>query len=406
MTTFSNEDGESATVQEWAFATTKKWAREVQREISREKHRARTARYRAKQHVKQKVMLQEFEQLQQTLRHGLAGLESKLGDEEEALHSTVRAVLQLTLERRKLVSENTKLCKSVSKLSNFTQVIVEESNQHLHHELKTPLNEKEQRCIRDSRWRPAPPTPSRIDDGWRVHFPNGEPSFFFHPFTREAYDGMLKRCDDHLAENPPHIQVVDSLFGWTVHHAPLTRRTADNSLVAHARFSRRVNCSLTDADNAFHTLDIDAWPIIATPPGHVQVERTHCQILQEFDSDAFVLVRNIPGPLNFRYVHLARRLFRKQANGEPTITYATVIADSEANTRNRAAEEPQPNVHWLQEGGTYIKLAQVDDTTIDVTYDHWSSCSDELHARHLFIQWAEYAVKMQQWVQPTRILSE
>ncbi|KAL4106515.1 hypothetical protein PRIC1_004566 [Phytophthora ramorum] len=261
--------------------------------------------------------------------------------------------------------------------------------------------------MRDSRWTPAPLTTEQDEQGRRVHFVNGEPSFYFHPFTRSEYDAVLKRCDKTLAFEPPQIEVAGALFGWTVHHAPLTRR-ADDSIVAHARFTRRVHCSLDDADKMLHTLDIDAWPLVFTPPtweSH-QREQTCCQILQEFDTDAYVLVRDILGPLHFRYINLARRsLTKEQPDGRRMATYATVITDSEANARCRAAEQAELYIHWVQEGGTYIKFTEIDENTVDVSYDHWSSCHDELHARHLFVGWAQFAIQIQQWVVPSHLLT-
>ncbi|RLN54944.1 hypothetical protein BBJ29_007541 [Phytophthora kernoviae] len=55
----------------------------------------------------------------------------------------------------------------------------------------------------------------------------------------------------------------------------------------------------------------------------------------------------------------------------------------------RADEQPQQDVEWASEGGSYLEITEVNETTIDVSYDHWAGCQDELHAHHLFIQWAQ-----------------
>ncbi|KAF1772424.1 hypothetical protein GQ600_9003 [Phytophthora cactorum] len=392
-------------VEQWAVATTKQWSTEVRQEISREKHRARTTRYRARRQANHEAMAREHQRLEETLQRTLAAIEQRLdhGAKEQDL---VTKIQHLALERELLNSQKADLRAAILPYYKFHQLIKKQGFQVSDQE-RHECKEKDRSRIRDSRWIPALPTPDRPKEGWRVHFPNGEPSFFFHPFTREEFDVHLKSCDAILALNPPSIEVTGSLLGWTVHHAPVTGTADDNSLVAHARFTRRVRCSLTDADKMLDTLDIDDWPLITTPLvwGYDQSKRTHCQVLQEFDTDAYVLVRNIPGPVHTRYVNLARRLLRKQENGRPMTTYATVIAASEANVRSQGAEESGSDVQWIREGGTYIKFAEVDKTMIDVTYEHWSSCHDEVHAQHLFIRWAQYAVRLQQWVLPTRLLT-
>ncbi|RLN91251.1 hypothetical protein BBJ28_00002685 [Nothophytophthora sp. Chile5] len=121
--------------------------------------------------------------------------------------------------------------------------------------------------------------------------------------------------------------------------------------------------------------DMNALPLLVTPESWGYVQRGHVssQVLQTFDEDAHVLVRNIPGQMHLRYINMARRLLGKQADGKRTATYALVIADTEANARSRAAEPPQQGVQWVKQGGNYVKFTEVDETTIDIVTDHWAS---------------------------------
>ncbi|KAG6958602.1 hypothetical protein JG688_00010437, partial [Phytophthora aleatoria] len=57
--------------------------------------------------------------------------------------------------------------------------------------------------------------------GWRVHFPNGEPSFYFSPFTRSEYDLSFDVCGDRMASDLPFSSINCRLFGWNVCHASL-----------------------------------------------------------------------------------------------------------------------------------------------------------------------------------------
>ncbi|KAF4040286.1 hypothetical protein GN244_ATG07479 [Phytophthora infestans] len=73
--------------------------------------------------------------------------------------------------------------------------------------------------------------------------------------------------------------------------------------------------------------------------------------------------------------------------------------------RIRAAEEPQPGVKWIDEGGARMKFLEVDDNTIDVNCDTWASCEDELHARHLFIRWAQFACCWSQGMMASKMIN-
>ncbi|POM70955.1 Hypothetical protein PHPALM_12544 [Phytophthora palmivora] len=73
------------------------------------------------------------------------------------------------------------------------------------------------------------------------------------------------------------------MLGWTVHQAPLTRRSADNVLVGHVRLSTRVRCSFDEADAVISLTKLMADVSI--------------QVLQSFAIDSHVMVCNIPSPI-------------------------------------------------------------------------------------------------------------
>ncbi|KAG6945933.1 hypothetical protein JG687_00017006, partial [Phytophthora cactorum] len=82
---------------------------------------------------------------------------------------------------------------------------------------------------------------------------------------------------------------------------------------------------------------------------------------------------------------LPRRVIGTEANGRRSTLYQMIVADTESNELNRVAEQPQPDVEWILEGGVCMKLTQVDETTIDVSFDYWAPCESERHAQHYFV---------------------
>ncbi|KAF1784491.1 hypothetical protein GQ600_9380 [Phytophthora cactorum] len=116
------------------------------------------------------------------------------------------------------------------------------------------------------------------------------------------------------------------------------------------------------------------------------------------------MVCNIPGPIQYRFFFVLRRLSRKQSHGKRVDYYMMIIADTEANALSRAAEGPQNAVHWVREGGTFLTFTEVDDSAVDVSYDHWTSCEDERHGQMLFIQWAQYVCRWSERIVPSNLL--
>ncbi|KAG6612417.1 uncharacterized protein IUM83_10622 [Phytophthora cinnamomi] len=246
--------------------------------------------------------------------------------------------------------------------------------------------------------------------GWRVSFPDGEPSFHFHPFTRQDFDSTVDLCSVDVSSSPCAVNLAREFLGWNVCHATATSVENNGSLVAKARFTKRIHCSVEIANEAMRKERRDEWPIIITPMkwGGSSSGRATTLVLQQFDNNTSVLVTNIHGRVNLRYICLAHRHRWRTpgVDGKRTVTYTMVIADSEANKRSRTAEANEDEVEWVTEGGTQLTITEVDDGTIDVAYDHWGVCQGNLHAQYLFVQWAHYALCWEQMVVPSRLLSE
>ncbi|KAF1784486.1 hypothetical protein GQ600_9373 [Phytophthora cactorum] len=204
-------------------------------------------------------------------------------DELQALET----VLRLALESESLRTENTELHSKLQlhgRMASLAQEGLADSNGF------QPQENRLGNVYEASERSPWTSRPCFTDSGWRVHFPHGEPSFHFQPFTRDHFDNVIKTCDSVLGQDPPYIKPVGTLF------------------------------------------------------------------------------------------------------------------DTEANALSRAAEGPQNAVHWVREGGTFLTFTEVDDSAVDVSYDHWTSCEDERHGQMLFIQWAQYVCRWSERIVPSNLL--
>ncbi|ETO75161.1 hypothetical protein F444_09214 [Phytophthora nicotianae P1976] len=363
-----------ALVQNWAATTTEVSAKEVQQEIRRQKRIETSLRFRAR---KKKELAQ--------LRAEREYLEQEVVIDEEV----VRAVCRLAVERDTLRTENIKFQQKIEIFEHFVNQTYEAIQDTSSPKKKSSVSLSVRKASQTAPWT------MRVDpndSGWRVHFPNEEPSFYFTPFTREEYVSKFNVCEELMARELPFSSIKGRLFGWTVRHAPLVRRTADNSFFAHARFSIRVGWALEDAAAFMNAAPVDAIAILYVAPDGSRPQRdfVSMQVLEEFNRDSFLMLpRGVPGT---------------EANGRRSISYQMVIADTEDNKLNRIAEESQHDVQWISEGGICMKFTQVDDTTIDVTSDHWAICESKRHAQHYFVLWAESACQWSQKVVPRNLL--
>ncbi|KAK1943047.1 hypothetical protein P3T76_005684 [Phytophthora citrophthora] len=236
-----------------------------------------------------------------------------------------------------------------------------------------------------------------VEAGWRVHFPNGEPSFYFYPFSNQEVNEAVKYWESISLTNSI-TERIGSVLGWKVFGASLAPSQFGDSFLAHRKFTTRVNCSIQEADTKLKTFDINARPLVVIPPNwHDSKRRTvTTQVLQQCEIDAFVMVTNIPGDVHFRYFHIDLRQAETNENGKRVIRYGGILCDTRANARHRSVEQPLEPVNWANQGGVRLEFTEVDEKTIDVVYHRWSRCENEDQAEQLFIQWAQIASR---WAQ-------
>ncbi|KAG7379654.1 hypothetical protein PHYBOEH_011815 [Phytophthora boehmeriae] len=362
------------------------WTEEDAKKWKKEQHRANMVAFRLKKKQKKQKLKGEHRRLEKEMEE----LSKRVHDvaakrEVSGVEGVSRALQELVVEREALSKQNLALREEITR----------------HQELQKALMETEEET------EAATLLPSDEKDGWRVHFPTDAPSFHFYPYTQDEYEAEMQSFDEELSSSVAKMSLVGTFLGWNVYRAPLTvSQTDGTSILARARFSKRLRCPLDVHLQVSATKQKDLSPVIVTPIGWGLKDRPaiNTQMLQQFDQDSFLFVHNIPGEVNLRYLFQLRRAEWKLLNGRRKLTFSMNIVDSDANRRSREAEGPQDNVEWFTEGGLHVSLMEVDDNFIDVVSDHWVSCRSALHAEHMMVQWAQVAIWWEQKTVPSSLL--
>ncbi|ETN08864.1 hypothetical protein PPTG_11676 [Phytophthora nicotianae INRA-310] len=379
----------SSLAHQWAESLTKSWSDEVKDEWRREQRRQNSKRFRTRKQHELIQLRREQDHLELQVKRFVAALSQSSTQKPTNSSELYSALCRLAIEGETLMREKLLLKQELYRHEYFLGIASKtpESVVVVPKEKKIPQSVLD--ASKKSRWVAY----ARCEQyGWCVNFPNEEPSFFFYPFTREEFDGVIKTTLAGLGTDP---LVVGKIFGWNVHPAPLTRNAETGSLVAHVRLTTRVKCSLKDADAMVSSSDVNSWPLLTTPTAWRRGGETSVstQVLQQFDLNSHVLVTNICGQVHFRYVHLDLRWPRENENGIREVLYVAVVGDTEANAQ---ARESRTDVQWARDSGYCIRFTEVNETTIDVTYDRWSQSESENQAQELFVDWAQVVCRWSQ----------
>ncbi|ETK86429.1 hypothetical protein L915_08936 [Phytophthora nicotianae] len=140
--------------------------------------------------------------------------------------------------------------------------------------------------------------------------------------------------DVWYTNNHPFTATVGKIFGWSVDYTP--PQNSAGTFMAHARFTKRLRCSLDDAYRIIPSKDKCLQPSLITARnwGHVQIGGISCQILQAFSDAYHVLAYNIPGEVSLPYLAIAQNSRGVSPDGKRANKYEITLADSEANALN------------------------------------------------------------------------
>ncbi|KAE9009189.1 hypothetical protein PR001_g14979 [Phytophthora rubi] len=357
------------------------WEAVVQEQWRREQQRQRMVRWRQQKKKKATDMVLERRRLEKELQRRV--LKARMVTDGVTPESFEEALRLMMIERAALTREKLVLLETIAEHVKFQTVLDNDAQELMRVFCKdsTPTTA----VVTEPKTNAVPLL--QDEGGWRVTFPNGESSFHFQPFSPEEFEGLTKRNDVVHTKEYPSTAVVGVMFGWKVEYAPLTRNPAGTAFVAHARFTRRVRCSIDCTAKILPRLDKSLWPKPVAPKswGLVQTGSFSCQVLQQFHKNAHAMVCNIPGEVNLRYLALAQHTRGLRSDGRRMDKYMLDIVDTKANARNREAEGSQDNVQWILEGGVCTTITEADSNTVDVVYDHWAGCLSEVHGRKLSV---------------------
>ncbi|KAE8975584.1 hypothetical protein PR003_g26408 [Phytophthora rubi] len=355
----------------------------------RRRHRDTMVVFRRKAKEKQKNLRSEHRRLEEHLKQLMTRKGAAASNCTKTHQPLTLRLHQFAVEIEALRKEKLELRKQLALHTSFHKVL-----------LSTSTNQPDEGGS-------ILPTNDAAPD-WRVYFPGGEPSFHFYPFTRSDFDAVVDSCATELTYKYSATNRAGDFIGWNVHHAVVPSKLDSSFLLARARFTKRVHCSLPAAFEAMNHEEINSWPLIVMQMNWSGVSSSGAStvLLQQFDDNTFVLVHNVRSDFNLRYLCVVHRSRWTERDGKRAVTYAMVIADSEANKRSRLAEMNDDEVKWVEEGGAHLTFIEAEDNTIDVVYEHWGSCEDALHARYLFVQWANYALRWEQMVLSSKLLVE
>ncbi|KAL3667865.1 hypothetical protein V7S43_007415 [Phytophthora oleae] len=394
-------------VEDWAASTTDAWTKEVRLEWRKKQRCATLVRFRVSKKKKFSDMCSKRDHLGILVKQRLATLKTTASielEDKSSLKNTRNEVCLLALENDALRTENREMYDKLQVLKRTWSLLHEAlmgmSGVQNESSIASNLYEASEKSQWVSHQRPN-------ESGWRVFFPNCEPSFYFHPLTREEFDTIYQTSTDELQLRCEHVEPVGRLFSWTVHHAPSVGGISDSSRVACARFTLRAGCSLQDLDDLVLQSELKWLPLVVIPPSWNTRHRdaVSSQVLQKFETDAYIMVSNIPGATHLRYLHLVRRLPRRSFDGRRSITYTMAIVDTCDNARSGVAEEPQLDVDWAKGGSNTLIVTEVDGETVDVEFEFIAACRDQLLVEQHYVYWAQFVCRWSERIFPPKLLN-
>jgi hypothetical protein len=378
----------------------RKWPQELKNQRKKKLHSKQMERYRYRRAADKKNMLDEKCRLEIELERRLQKQRCdgvSLGDGDQ------RDMQRLVLEREALRDESVALRQEIAKCTKFQRVIhgardklvpqLDEQGSHAD-SINTTVR------LVDSIWKPV-----QEQGGWRVHFPGGDPSFVFHPFSRSEFDTILRRHDAKASAKSTDLKLTGNFLGWSVYHG--ATMPGNRGLVGHARCSKRVNRSLDSIMDSMRNDDGSSkWPVMPTSRDLDATAEISIQTLQELDESSSVIVRSYSGSINCRYMCVVQRSRPQLIDGKRALKFYYLIGDSEANARSRDTEPSAGNdVCWIiEEVGCSLTLVEVDQSTVEVIFDSFAVFETSGQALRHFTKFGRLVMRWEQLVLAPNLL--
>lgn len=416
----------------WLLSAAGKWTEEDDKAWKREQHRENMVSFRLKKKEQRTQLKAQHRALE-------AQLKQKLAIQRAAAARGARlasATLSAANHRSSVMSSSPVLDKSYStrplRQAAADLVVEKEALRRENAALATQIDEhmKLQKMIQkeaellssDDEAEPAgadPASPEQSNTSASVLAPSGvgtkgsfvtiddgSPAFFFEPISTHDRDHTMRRYRQRFSETPPKF-FAGTMFGWRVERT-LTRDPTSGACFSRVWYTKRIECPGRDAAALLPWIERVSWNILADPLLYAKIHRQDLRTkhLQHFADGSFVAARNTFDPrfgVHFRYLNLVARDDIVDAAGQRRMRQYLLITDSSANRVARAAE-PHTNVKWALDGGAVISLVLVDDTTLEVVYDHFTHCPDTRTADYFMIEWCNIVVRWEHLVYPPNML--
>ncbi|KAL4106527.1 hypothetical protein PRIC1_004578 [Phytophthora ramorum] len=387
----SSPTATGATLSTARSATSKKSPE--RRVVKLNKHRTDMVKFRVRKKEEADHLRSEHRMLERVMKRFLRTLEKEASLKPMhagiGAHCTTNRMHELVAETEAVRKQNMALLKVIERHKFSHQLFVDRAQL----ESNTP---------------DSPLLASCGDDGWWVHFPAGIPSFYYRPLSPAEVEATANPFNASFSTDLPETSLAGNFLGWNVYRElDVLDEASEKEVVSRVRFTKRLRCSIDTAAEVSSLREDELRPLLATPSAWNSNERhkVSSQVLQEVDPECRVMVHNIAGSTNIRYVFLARSAQWKLHGGKRKMAFSMMTNDSKANKMNRDAEVVERNVEWLAQGWAYFTITEVADNAIDVVYEQCSRCENESHAGLLMAQWAQVIVRWEQIIVPFNMLS-
>lgn len=232
-------DQYSTHLRRWAVTTTESWSQQVQKEWRRQKRIETSARYRAAKKLELQQLRDEQNRLVDEVKRSVAQLFHAASSQEAGISSDEKVVRiqvrRLAIESDALSKENVELRRAFQHHERFWDLARQTILNAAALPRKQALEGGTQRL-----WQ------SQLNkSGWRVYFPNSEPSLYYGPYSREEAERVSNPFDPDFRADLPSTFIERSLFGWKVRRALILADHSQTKLqMPYMQYTKRMHPSI------------------------------------------------------------------------------------------------------------------------------------------------------------------
>ncbi|KAG7376839.1 hypothetical protein PHYBOEH_001271 [Phytophthora boehmeriae] len=193
-----------------------------------EYHCRRMVNFRRKKKQERKELNDELRRLQRAMKmqEDIARSDARIIRQSRD-PSVMTLLREVIVEKEALLAQNMALRKEIQTHTTFYKLLQEEPQCN---------KEYQSQSEKATLW------PSVDQEGWRVHIPDGEQSFYFHPFSREQFDAFPNPFDPGFF-NESLFPYVETFLGWKAYQV---LPPPDKPLLVRVQCTKRLQCSVEE----------------------------------------------------------------------------------------------------------------------------------------------------------------